>query len=75
MSVGIADLVQWSCAAYAACGGVFAVAFVTCGIAQIDPAARGAGVGLRLLLLPGAAVLWPVLLTKWSRIARVRRAS
>ena len=49
---------------YVAAGLVFAAAFVTSGARRIDPAARGAPVSLRLLIIPGAAALWPVLLLK-----------
>lgn len=46
-------------------GFVFAVAFVTWGLQRVDPASVGAGWGLRLLLVPGAALLWPRLAWLW----------
>lgn len=49
---------------YAAVGIVFAVAFVIEGIGKIDPAAKGSSLMFRLLVLPGAAALWPVLLKR-----------
>ena len=52
-------------AGYALVGAVFAVAFVLRGIGRVDPVARGSGVGFRLVVVPGAAALWPVLLRKW----------
>ena len=51
-------------------GVLFAVAFVTVGVGRVDAAAKGAGVGFRLLILPGAAALWPVLLRRWMRSGR-----
>lgn len=51
--------------AYGAAGLLFAVAFVARGVNQIDPAAREAGWGFRLLILPGSALLWPLLLRRW----------
>ena len=51
---------------YALIGFVFALAFVTRGIERVDPAARETGVGFRLLVIPGAAALWPLLLRKWK---------
>lgn len=51
---------------YAAAGLLFAIVFAAWGARRIDPAAQGAGIGFRLLLLPGAAVLWPWLLRKWT---------
>ncbi|MGE0638904.1 MAG: hypothetical protein AB7G12_03385 [Thermoanaerobaculia bacterium] len=37
------------------------------GIERIDPAARGASRGFRLIVLPGAVALWPLLLRRWVR--------
>jgi len=61
----LASLTLWIAFAYAAAGLVFAAAFVAHGAATIDNAARGAPLGFRLLIFPGAAALWPLLLTKW----------
>ncbi|HVS14199.1 MAG TPA: hypothetical protein VMV46_09760 [Thermoanaerobaculia bacterium] len=52
---------------YAAIGLVFAIAFVARGVAVIDPAARGAPLGFRLLILPASAALWPWLAWRWWR--------
>ena len=51
--------------AYAAVGVVFAIAFVSKGISQIDPIAKGSGAGFRLIILPGVSALWPLLLMRW----------
>ena len=53
--------------AYAVAGGVFSIFFSALGAGRIDPAARGATLGFRLLLLPGAAALWPYLAWRWLR--------
>jgi len=50
---------------YAAMGVVFAIAFVSRGVARVDEHAAGAGFGFRLIILPGVAALWPVLLHRW----------
>jgi hypothetical protein len=50
---------------YAAAGVVFAMAFLALGVARVDAQAKGAGLGFRLLILPGVAALWPVLLKRW----------
>ena len=52
--------------AYTAAGLVVGLVFVTVGVARIDPAARGTSVAFRLLILPGSAALWPVLVAKWA---------
>lgn len=46
-------------------GMVFAAPFLAVGIERIDPATRGAGLGFRLIVLPGVVLLWPVLLWRW----------
>lgn len=53
--------------AYLALGALFALAFVAFGAARIDPGARGATLGFRVVLLPGAALLWPLLALRWLR--------
>ena len=50
---------------YAAVGLLFAVAFVSRGAARLDPGARGAPLGFRLLILPAALALWPLLAKRW----------
>jgi hypothetical protein len=52
-------------ALYLFCGFVFALAFVTKGVDKTDEGSRGAGVGFRIIIIPGTMVFWPVLLKKW----------
>jgi hypothetical protein len=52
---------------YAVAGVVTAVAFVTFGLARVLPAGTPVTVGARLLLLPGAALLWPYVLLRWVK--------
>jgi hypothetical protein len=56
--------------AYAALGVAFAAAFVVLGVGRVDRTARGSPWAFRLLILPGAAALWPWLLAGWIRAAR-----
>jgi len=65
--MGIADRLVLGAGCYLAAGLVFALAFVTAGVQRVDPAAHGAPWGFRLLILPGAAALWPLLLARWVR--------
>jgi hypothetical protein len=53
--------------AYLAIGLLFALAFAARGVERVDSAARGAGWGFRVLILPGAAALWPWLAVRWAR--------
>lgn len=53
--------------AYLAAGVVFAVAFALRGAAHIDPNAVDGSSGFRLVIMPGSALLWPVLVVRWVR--------
>jgi len=52
---------------YSALGLLFASAFVAIGVQRLDLQAKGTGLGFRLLILPGVAAFWPVLLNRWMR--------
>jgi hypothetical protein len=52
---------------YESVGALFAIAFVSRGVSRMDGQAAGAGLGFRLIILPGVAALWPVLLHRWIR--------
>ncbi len=52
---------------YAGIGLVFGVAFALRGAQRLDPAAADGTWGFRVLLVPGAAALWPLLLARWVR--------
>mgnify|MGYP005850131879 CR=1 FL=1 len=62
-----AETVVTAFTAYLAAGLVFAVLFVTFGVHRVDEQAKGSGVGFRLIILPGVAALWPLLLARWVR--------
>ena len=51
--------------AYAAVGSLVALAFVIVGVTQVQP--MPVTVGARILLLPGAFVLWPVVVARWRK--------
>jgi len=52
---------------YAGLGAVFAVPFLAAGIHRVDSHAKGSGLGFRLLVFPGVAALWPLLMGRWLR--------
>ena len=54
-------------ALYATVGVVTAVAFVSLGVTRVQPAP--VSLGARILILPGAAALWPYVLTRWLKAA------
>ncbi len=62
-AVILVDLLE----AYLALGLLFAAVFLALGISRVDSAAKCSGLGFKLIVLPGAAALWPVLLARWIR--------
>jgi hypothetical protein len=67
MMLGTAQAIVTAMAVYLGIGAAFALAFVVAGATRIDPAARGMPWPARLVIAPGAAALWPLLLAKWLR--------
>ncbi len=57
---------------YLGVGAALGVVFLTIGIERVAPAARGA-LGFRPLLLPGIALLWPLVAWRWAALERRRR--
>jgi hypothetical protein len=68
------EMMLLAIAAYLAIGVVFGVAFALVGAGKIDDVARHAPIGFRVLILPGAAALWPMLLKKWRDSGRAHAA-
>ena len=66
MTHPLATLLVGLSTTYLGVGVAFAVVFVVFGVDRIDPMARGAGSGFRLLITPGAALFWPLLLARWA---------
>lgn len=52
---------------YAGLGFVFALVFVWVGVQSLDSEAQGSGVVFRLLILPGVAAFWPMLLYRRAK--------
>lgn len=52
-------------ALYAAAGVVTALAFAVFGVTRVQPAP--VSLGARILILPGAAALWPYVLNRWLK--------
>ncbi len=67
MSHGTAEAIVLALLLYAGIGLLFAIAFASVGARRIDPVAAGSTWGFKLLILPGAAALWPYLLLRWAR--------
>ena len=66
----LARLILAAAEVYAAVGVIFAMVFVTRGVGRVDAGAVGAGVWFRVVIRPGVAALWPVMLRRWWRARR-----
>lgn len=66
MSEGAAEILVLGLGIYALIGVLVGLIYLFGGAGRIDPAAKGKGLPLRvrLMILPGIAGLWPVMLTK-----------
>jgi hypothetical protein len=61
----VAEVLVLAALAWLLAGLAMGIPFVLRGVGRIDEAARDASVGFRLVILPGTAALWPVLLVRW----------
>lgn len=62
-------------AVYGAIGVVTGLAFITVGIGRVDPTVSGWNIPFRLMVLPGAIMLWPVIIMRWRASVRADHAS
>lgn len=60
-------ILLYGLALYALFGIVTAVAFVIFGVARVLPLSATMTAGARILILPGAAALWPYVLMRWLK--------
>jgi hypothetical protein len=65
-------IVLYGLALYILAGLVTAVAFSIFGVTQVLPHPATVTAGARVLLLPGAAMLWPYVLFRWLKSRRAR---
>jgi hypothetical protein len=68
--MSLATVLLYGLAFYAVAGLCIAVAFVTFGVTQILGMPTSMTAGARILIFPGAAVLWPYVLLRWLRSGR-----
>ena len=66
-----AQLLLYALALYVAVGLCTAAAFVTAGVTRVLPHPMTFTIGARLLLFPGAVALWPYVLLRWLKAARL----
>jgi hypothetical protein len=72
MAVAAAELVLAVLAAYAVVGAAVAAVFLAVGVGRAVPEAAGA-YAFRPLLIPGAVLLWPLVVLRWAAAERLRR--
>jgi hypothetical protein len=65
----LAEVIADGLIAYAVAGLVFACVFVVRGAGLLDPAADRSGWAFRLMIVPGSAALWPLLLARFIRVS------
>lgn len=65
----LAEMLLSLVAGYAWAGLAVGCAFLLFGLDRVDPLARGA-YAFRPLLLPGLALLWPLVLWRWAGLRR-----
>lgn len=66
MSVELAEVIWLTIAIYLALGVPVGLVYILGGAGKIDPAAKGKGLPfkVRLMILPGLILLWPLMLLK-----------
>jgi hypothetical protein len=69
----LASLILAVLGTYAGIGIVFALLFAFRAVEKVDAIAAHAPIGFRLIIVPGAAALWPWLLARWAFGVRRRK--
>jgi hypothetical protein len=65
MTWWMARVVAISIESYLVAGALFALAFLPRGVLAIDGGLRTSPVMVRVLLVPGMTLLWPIFLRRW----------
>lgn len=65
MTLTVATWLATGLGVYALLGLLFTIPFALVGAGRIDPVAKEGTWGFRLLLVPGAIALWPLLAKRW----------
>lgn len=65
MSLQTAEALVFALQGYVAAGLVFAMSFLAIGAVRVDPHLAGSPRVVRLLILPGVVIFWPLLTWRW----------
>ncbi|MDJ0841512.1 MAG: hypothetical protein QNK37_33705 [Acidobacteriota bacterium] len=60
----LAKVLVYGMALYLLAGFIFALFFVRTGVGRVDPLAKEGSRGFRILIFPGVAALWPLMLRR-----------
>ncbi len=71
MTIETAQMFWLAVGGYLGAGLLIGLAFLFAGAARVDAAANGASLWFKLISLPGAAALWPVVLARWLSGRRI----
>ena len=70
MPSDLANILALALEIYLLLGAVFAVWFAASGCRRLDPVAASGTWGFRVLIVPGAVLLWPLLLPRAAAAGR-----
>lgn len=70
MSCAAAEILEFAIASYFMAGIAFVLVFLRYGLVRLDPAASGAPLLMRMLIVPGCVAFWPLLAMRWRRETR-----
>lgn len=73
MSIEDGEMIWAGVALYLAVGALVALVFAVWAAAATDHAAKGAGLGFRLAILPGAMLLWPYMILRLLSFRRINK--
>jgi hypothetical protein len=69
------EIVLGALGVYALIGVLVAIPFALLGAKKVDPGAEKGSWGFKILIIPGAAAFWPLMLGRWVRCARPTECS
>lgn len=65
--MNILELILITLAAYLGLGIIIACLYLIKAIHKVDQTAISTSLGFKLIIFPGLAMLWPIMLMKWSK--------
>ena len=66
----MASAIVMGAAGWLAVGALVALPFAFFGAPRVLDGAKGSSIAFRLMVVPGAALLWPLVIWRWLALAR-----